>query len=401
MARAPYVIVAATGLAVLAATLWLMLPTAPAASAAQTATGLAAAPSVPTLLPQNRGMSPLSALRTRLGPQPSPEEAMRALAEVAQHNPALALDLAHALGQTEAEKSMWVTDLARQWATKDPQEAWSWLQQQTATRIRELATGSLPETIVGAIAKAQPALLVTRLDALLVAGESPLGIPPVVALHLGLDALAASGQLPLARAAVERWTTDPAQPPIGEAAFVSVASALAQGDAAQAGAWLKNLPASPARDIALVEFPAQLAQQLSPRAALDWAEANLAADLRSQALQRTFSDWVEAAPAEAGDWLGSHLTRNAANADTDRLVSTLVNLGPAVKASPTTALQWTALVSDPAARSALEERVALRWARQDRDAAVNYISSHPTFPPARKQALLQQALSPQHLASEG
>lgn len=345
--------------------------------------------------------SPLAALRLRLGSAPSPEETMRALAETARSDPALALDLAQSLGQTDEEKAMWVTDLARQWATRDPEQAWSWLQGQYPARIRALASGALPETIVGAIAKAQPALLVAQLDTLLAAGEGSLGISPVVAIHLGMDALAAAGQLALARATVERWAADPAQPAIGEAAFVSIAAALAQSDALQAGAWLQSLPASAARDLALTEFPAQLAQRHSPRTALDWAEANLTAELRSQALQRTFSDWVESAPADAGDWLGHHLARHPGGDSSDRLISTLVNLGPAVKANPVLALQWAALVSDPLTRASLEERVALRWARLDAAAAASFIANHSTFSPARKQALLLQAQSPQHLASEG
>ncbi|HEY1110624.1 MAG TPA: hypothetical protein VGE76_18380 [Opitutaceae bacterium] len=404
MTRATLVSGSISLLAIVGGVLWLARPAAPGTS--QTGITLQPRPAVAPLpavapSPAVADTAPLAVLRNRLGPSPSPEEAMRALAEIAQANPALALDLAQALGQTEEEKAMWITDLARQWAARDPQQAWGWLQQQNATRIRDLATGTLPETIVGTIAKTQPTLLIGQLDALLVAGEGPLGISPVVAIHLGFDALAASGQLSLARATAERWAADPAQPAIGEAAFVSVAAALAQADATQAGAWLKNLPASTARDIALVEFPAQLAQQQSPRAALEWAEASLPASLRSQALQRTFSDWVESAPADAGDWLGGHLARAPASAETDRLISTLVNLGPAMKASPATALQWVALVSEPAARSALEERIALRWARQDRDAAVGYIVTHPTLSPARKQVLLQQAQSAQNLSSEG
>lgn len=400
MTRATHLIVAAGGASLATLALWLANPAVPARSAVPAPPPVVTASPVSELAPAIGDTSPMAKLLARLGPNPSPEGAMHALAEIAKTDPALALDLAQALGQTDEEKAMWVTDLARQWATRDPQQAWSWLQQQNATRIRDLATGTLPETIVGAIAKAQPALLIAQLDALLAAGESPLGISPVVAIHLGLDALAASGQLALARSTVERWAADPTQPAIGEAAFVAVAAALAHGDAAQAGAWLKTLPASATRDIALVEFPAQLAQQQSPRAALEWTEANLPSDLRSQALQRTFSDWVESAPADAGDWLGGHLARNPTSADTDRLISTLVNLGPAVKANPATALRWTALVNDPAARSSLEERVALRWARQDRDAAVSYIVNHPTLSPARKQALLLQAQSPQHLASD-
>jgi hypothetical protein len=123
-------------------------------------------------------------------------------------------------------------------------------------------------------------------------GETPLGVSPVVAVHLGLEALAAHGQLDLARASVERWAHDPRQPAIGEAAFVTVAVAMSATAPAEAGAWLKAMPPSEARDIALVEFPAHWAQ-IQPQAALAWAETQLTAELQTRALQRTFFDWAE------------------------------------------------------------------------------------------------------------
>jgi hypothetical protein len=58
----------------------------------------------------------LAAIRARLGPSATPDETMAVLNEIAWSDPALAIDLADALGQTEEEKTAWVADLARWWA---------------------------------------------------------------------------------------------------------------------------------------------------------------------------------------------------------------------------------------------------------------------------------------------
>ena len=274
-----------------------------------------------------------------------------------------------------------------------PQPAWDWLAQLPPSRLRELASGTLPESILGTLAREHPALLVQNIDRLVHTGESPLGVPPVVAVHLGLEALVAGHDLARARATVEAWTRDPAQPAIGEAAYVTVARGLARdGSAEAAGAWLQSLPPSRERDIALVEFPAQWAE-VNPRAALGWVESNVPAELQARAVQRSFGDWAERSPGEAAEWLGGYLARTPNSAATDRLISALINLGPTLQENPATALQWASLLSDSRQCTATEEKVVLRWARQDRDAATAYLWKNSSLPTDRKQLVAQQILA--------
>jgi hypothetical protein len=54
------------------------------------------------------------------------------------------------------------------------------------------------------------------------------------------------------------------------------------------------------------------------------------------------------------------------------------------------ALQWANLIGDPARRVANEEKIALRWGRQDRNAAIDYIWKSPTISAERKPTLVQQ-----------
>ena len=335
----------------------------------------------------------LAAFRAALGAAPTPEQTMAALRALAATDAARAIEFAHALGQTEAEKALWVTELAQQWAARAPQPAWDWLAQLPPSRLRELASGTLPESILGTLAREHPALLVQNIDRLVHTGESPLGVPPVVAVHLGLEALVAGHDLARARATVEAWTRDPAQPAIGEAAYVTVARGLARdGSAEAAGAWLQSLPRSRERDIALVEFPAQWAE-VNPRAALGWVESNVPAELQARAVQRSFGDWAERSPGEAAEWLGGYLARTPNSAATDRLISALINLGPTLQENPATALQWASLLSDSRQRTATEEKVVLRWARQDRDAATAYLWKNSSLPTDRKQLVAQQILA--------
>lgn len=318
---------------------------------------------------------------------------MRELHALAETDPARAIALAHQLGRTDEEKSTWVADLARQWTERAPQTAWDWLAQQTQSRLRDLATGTLPSVIIETIARRDPALLVHNLDVLVRRGETPLGVAPVVAVHLGLDALVASSQLDLARRTVETWTADPTRPAIGEAAYAVIADALRTVDPLAAGDWLTRQPRSAAHDTALVEFPARWAAT-DPHGALAWVEAHVPAGLRAAAVQRAFGDWAERSPAAAGEWLGGYLSRASPGPETDRLVTALVNLGPVVKTNPALALQWTQLATEPATRAQLEERIIARWARQDRAAAVAYLWQTATLPAGRKAALAQRIHDP-------
>jgi hypothetical protein len=82
------------------------------------------------------------------------------------------------------------------------------------------------------------------------------------------------------------------------------------------------------------------------------------------------------------------------------MIGALINLGAAVKSSPATALQWNTLVSDVATRAAYEERIVLRWARDDRTAASDYLWKISALDPHRKQMLAQQMLGANFAESE-
>lgn len=339
--------------------------------------------------------------RAKLGPAATPDEIMALIQRTAGADTGLAIELAHALGRTEEEKTAWVADLAKRWAERSPQQAWDWLSKQDKLHLSDLAVGTIPEVMIGAMAQNNPALLLRNVDQLVRTGDSPAGVAPVVAVHIGLEALVANQQLEAARHAVEAWARDPAQPAIGEAAYVVVANAMAKAarpdDAAQ---WMLSMPRSGERDIALVEYPAHWAQT-DPRGALAWIEQNAPAELRDAAVRRTFNDWTERASADAAEWLGTYLSRAPANAETDRLIGAVINLGAGVKSDPTAGLQWAALLSDPATRATYEEKVVLRWARQDETSATAYMSKSTTLTPARKQAMMQKIASPTFRQSEG
>ncbi len=343
----------------------------------------------------------VTALRAKLGPGATADDIMGLLTTLARSDAATAIDLAHALGRTEEEKTMWVADLGQKWAQREPQQAWDWLAKQDRVRLGDLAIGTLPEVMITTMAQHSPALLLRNIDQLVRTGEGPVGVAPVVAVHLGLQALATGEQLDAARSAVEMWSRDPAKPAIGEAAYVVVTAALAKSsrpdDAAQ---WMLSLPRSGERDIALVEYPAHWAQT-DPRSALGWIEQNIPPDLRDAALRRTFNDWTERSSAEAGEWLGNYLTRTSPGAETDRLIGAVINLGAAVKTNPALALQWTGLLADATTRAAYEEKVVLRWARQDESAATAYLAGSATLTAARKQAVLQKISGPTFRQSEG
>lgn len=330
----------------------------------------------------------IAALRRALAMGASSDAIRAELEGIAVLDPAQAIALAHAVGRTPEEQTAWVTALARTWAMRAPLAAWTWLSAQDAARLRELAVGTLPEVVIGAMAESEPALLIRTLDEHVRAPESSLGVSAVHAIHLGLTAMVAHGQLATARDAVENWARDPASPRIGAAAYVTVADGLAHASPTDAAAWLRQLPATEDRDTALVEFPAHWAEQ-APQAALAWTEQNLANGLRDRAVERTFFAWVEHSAPEAGEWLAGYLDRAAPGPTSDRLIGAVINLGSAVQSDPALALQWTSLVSDPVKRVNLEDKVILRWARQDRTAAISFIQGNLTLPEPRRRTLVE------------
>jgi hypothetical protein len=329
----------------------------------------------------------LQDLRAKL--QTSRDDVINSLAEIAKTRPALAIDLAQALGRTPEEKAEWVTNLTQQWADQDPQAAWKWLSGLPSRRMQELGNGDLTPVVLGAMAARDPKMVLANVDTLLRSGNNSESVSTPVAVHVGLDALIASGQLDLARQAVESWAKDPNKLNIEAAAYESVAMAMTGTAPVETGEWLRSLPKSEERNSAFATFAATWAEK-DPGSALKWAETLPADEGRQAALGRTVSDWVEQYPKEVSGWLGDYLARAPANAESDQLVATVLNLSPVVKNNPQVALQWTELISDPQQRSDHEERVALRWARQDRNAAMTHIQSSQTLTSEQKTTLIQR-----------
>jgi hypothetical protein len=215
------------------------------------------------------------------------------------------------------------------------------------------------------------------------------GVSTPVAVHVGVQALIDHDKTDVAKSAVESWARDPRKLDLGEAAYSTVAMALAKDAPEQTAQWLKSLPQSDDRNVGFSSLAAVWAES-NPTAALKWAETLGPNEARNAVIGRTVSDWVERYPNEVAGWLGNYLARAPADENSDRLVETVLNISPAVKNNPQTALQWTELISDPAKRVTYEGNVALRWGRQDPGAAIAYVQKSATLPQEQKIQIVQR-----------
>ena len=336
--------------------------------------------------PADRGAD-YRALRTLLAK--SPGEVLAELSRIARTDPALAIDLAQALGRTDEEKANWVRAMMKQWADTDPGAAWQWLTKLSSERMSELAGRSLTDVVLNSMAVSHPEMILANADAMLHGVVNSDSVPMPVAVHLGLQALVDHGDVAMAREALEGWLKDSGHLDIETASFETVASGL-MGDApADAGEWLRSMPDSDARNAAIAGFTARWSAT-DPTAALQWAETLSPAEGQQAAFSRTISDWSERNPTEISQWLGNYLAQAPADAKADKLVETLINLSPVVNSDPATALQWTSLITDPQQREVYQEKTVVRWANQDPEAALLYVQQSTAIPSDRKAALIQQ-----------
>jgi hypothetical protein len=347
---------------------------------------------VPTTVKRPGDDPQLEALRAKLAV--SVEDTLRSLAEIGKTNPALAIELAQKLGRTEEEKSTWVKISMQQWADRDPQSAFDWLQHLSFKHIDELAGGELTSLVLGTMAARDPKMVLANVDTLLRNGNPSEAVSTPVAMHLGLMALVEQGKIELARDAVEKWARDPANLTVEAAAFDAVAMELAKTAPQETGQWLRSLPVNEERNAAISTFTATWAEH-DPRAALQWAESLPPNEGQQAAIARTVSDSIERNPTEVGGWLAEYLPRIAPSPEADTLVNTVINLSPAVQSDPSLALKWTNLISDPQKRIAAEEKIAAQWGEHDSAAAVDYVRRSTTLPPDRKASLIQKILTPE------
>jgi hypothetical protein len=320
--------------------------------------------------------------------QSSKSDILAILAGMAKNNPDEAIDLALALGATEEEKSTWITDIMKEWAGSDPLSAWQWLQQQ-GYRMDQLADGSLTGVVFSAMAARDPRMLLATMNSLVSPGNTtgPFGSETVA--RAGLQALVDSGNLDLARQAVETWTYSPLKPDIGAAAYETVAMALGKDAPEEASAWLKALPVTPATSSAVTTFALEWSKR-DPVSAMAWAETLPPNENQAPAISNIFGNWAAQNPTAAGEWLNDYFSRVTPSPDNDTQVEALIFRSSTLQNSPTLALQWAGLISDPTEREASEESVLKRWASSDRAAATDYVNKSPTLTADQKQALLQE-----------
>ncbi len=314
-----------------------------------------------------------------------------ALAEIAKTRPGLAIDLALALGPTEEEKSAWATDIMKKWAGRDPQSAWQWLQDQ-ADRMDQRTDGSLTGVIFNAMAAHDPQMLLAAMNALFSPSNRRGPFAAESAVQTGLQALVESGQVDLARQAIEGWANSSLKPDISASAYETVAIAMGKTAPDAAGAWLKSLPATDALISALAGFAANWSQR-DPVAALTWAETLTPQQDQSVAINRIFGDWAQRNAGAAGEWLGDSLSHPSSGDETDTQIEALINRSSAVQGTPALALQWAGLISDPSTRETTEDNLLAQWTRSDFAAATDYIKSNPAIAPEQKQALIQKIQS--------
>jgi len=370
---------------------------APAGSAVPIAPAAHAAPSSPqeTLRPVEISYDSLGydqlldLLRGKLnGPA---GDVLAALRKIAKTRPELALDLAEALGRTEEEKTGWVIDVMKQWSADDPQTALLWVTQ-NGPRVSDLARGTLPGIVLDAMAVRDPKALLGFVDGLLRAGfdqNQSSGIPPAIAVHLGLEALIKSGQLDAAQAAVESWAHDPLVPKIGASAYEIVATAMGKNAPQDGAAWLKSLPVSEDRNAALGTYATNWSDN-DPAAAMRWSETLSPEDGRSVAIRGAFSEWIQSDADGATKWLAGYVTRDPPNPDDDYLIGALVSYSPTTNGSPDLALKLVDSISDPKKREIYQEQVLLSWGSRDLPAATEYVWKNPTIPLEQKQSLVQR-----------
>jgi hypothetical protein len=330
----------------------------------------------------------LRLLREREARGASRHELFEQLRGLTAGRPDLALEIAQVFSRDDDEKTAWETDLVRVWARADREAAWQWIAAQ-GTRLEKFADGSLLSVVLNQIAQDDPAMVTTIAENALRAPSSPGQLASQIVAQAGVEALLRNDGLDRSRELVEHWARDPQGLDAGLGAFAAVAARLAESGPEKGAAWLQSLPPSESRNAALATAAAEWAVH-DPATALTWSDALPEADGRSAVVQRAFGEWVELDALNAARWLGDRLAAGATTPEADNLIANLIHQSALTKSNPASAMHWAGLMSDPAARAALEEHVLLRWGNRDPLAASAYVGSVAGLTPERRVALQQK-----------
>jgi hypothetical protein len=324
------------------------------------------------------------ALRRRIEAGASAEEILGDLQSLLDRNPTMALELALTVARTADEKYRWAATLVSQWAETDNAAAWAWALEPGHAHVGA-GEPALPELVLACIAAVDPDKVVALTDsALSTIADGDVGLDAAELTHGAVRVLLGAKRDDLARESLERWATSDAGGTIGNAAFEEVALNLAQRSRAEAADWLRNLPSSEGRNLALATLAADWATT-APDEAMTWAASLDLNSGRVDAMQRVFNRWADKDIVASAQWLADH----EASPQADTLIGNLVNDTSLVSVAPERALQWSALISDPTARSATVQHVIVAWATRDAAAALHYAQDTPLLSATQRQQVLE------------
>ncbi len=342
---------------------------------------------------ENEAQDPkLAAGRKRIAELTTSEAIATHLKGVVETDPALALELARTATKNDREKYELAAQLLRTWGRADLTAAWDWALAESSqfdlldakplkAILLEEAAAAAPEKIVGLV---QTALAPER-------RMSDYALEQTT--EAAVSALAKQGHSDLARAAVEQWTRQ--QPParIGAHAFELGAQTMGREYAA-AAAWLRSLPGSQDRNIALGTLAATWAH-VAPEVALNWANELSPADGREEVRMRALEIWMKTDSHTASQWLLDH----ESDSEADRTFANLI-ASTLLRTDPTIALKWAGLISDPDLRAEPIEQVLSVWAYSKPTDAIRYLQTCPLLSGSQKRRILRNLEMAEHSSEE-
>jgi hypothetical protein len=361
-------------------------PSLPARESVPRVNNAAPAPSPQGILDTASSEEWLNALRQRLESGASAEETLANLQFLLRNRPALALELALKLARSDDERYHWVSTLIGDWAQTDSSAAWSWALQPAHAYV---VTGdsSLPSIVLARVARLDPARAVAFAESTFAirqnAADGSVFTHAVIA-HAAIRALLDAGRSELAQSTLEKWARSETAGSIDNAAYEAVALALASRSHTQAGDWLRTLPASSDRDMAIATLAADW-MATAPEAAMKWASSFETGGTRNDAMQRVFNRWAEQDRLAATQWLADHEDHPQA----DQLIANLVNDTTLARTNPENALQWAGIIHDPASRLGAIQQIIADWAQTDVVKATQYVANTESLTPEQRAQLLE------------
>jgi hypothetical protein len=327
-------------------------------------------------------------LHANLAQGASGTELLALLQALAADQPARAIELALGNARSDEERGAWVNALVGDWARREPQQTWDWLQANT-DRLGSLANAAILAPVWTAMAARDPQLVVKNADEFLSEGRGSGGFAAQIVAQSAIQALLGREAADYACVIVEYWAHSPLADQVGAGTFTDVARSLATTSPDNALAWLKTIPPSADRNVALGEIAAD-AMSRDPTGTLSWASSLGPEEGRGTVMPRAFSEWVERDAAAAGQWLADRLAKSAPAPEDDAMIANIVNTSSLVQTNPTAALGWIAQMTDPTQRANAHEQVLLRWAASDFAAASAYVQQDPALDSAGRAAVYQK-----------